>query len=110
MIGDLAVPVWLCALGTVVVEFALAIGFWFPRTRIATALLGVTFHGILRFIIRIGWLDWASVFLYSSFLLPFEARKESRSMNGSTDSPVPDAEARSCEREDGNDDEVDRDP
>ena len=77
-IGPLAIPAWLCAVGTVLVEFALALGFWFQRTRIASAILGVTFHGSLKFIVRIGWLDWASMFLYLSFLLPFESRDPER--------------------------------
>ncbi len=76
-IGPLEIPVLLCAVGTVLVEFSLAFGFWFRRTRVATACLGVIFHVSLSFIVVIGWLDWASVFLYSSFLLPIEDRSSS---------------------------------
>ncbi|MGH0029569.1 MAG: HTTM domain-containing protein [Myxococcota bacterium] len=71
-LGPLAVPVWLCAVGTVAVEAALAVGFWLPRLRWATAALGVTFHLGLKLVLTIGWLDWTCMLLYLAFLLPFE--------------------------------------
>ena len=74
-LGPLVVPTWLCAVGTVVVESALALGFWFRRTRIATAALGFAFHMSLKLILVIGFLDWASLCLYLSFLLPLDASK-----------------------------------
>lgn len=86
-LGPLAVPVWLCAVATVAIESALAVGLWIPKLRIATALLGVGFHAALRLAITIGWLDWACVSLYLAFLLPFErvatARAERVSMDDS---------------------------
>jgi hypothetical protein len=73
-LGPLAIPVWLGAVASVAIELALAIGLWFPRLRWATAALGVTFHVGLKWIIRIGLLDYASMFLYLAFLLPFVPR------------------------------------
>lgn len=73
-LGPLALPAWLCAAGTVAVEGALAVGFWIPRLRRPTAALGLAFHGSLRWVISIGWLDWTCLFLYASFLLPFDGR------------------------------------
>jgi hypothetical protein len=74
-LGPLVVPTWLCAVGTVLVESALALGFWFRRTRIATAALGFAFHMSLKLILVIGFLDWASLCLYLSFLLPLDGSK-----------------------------------
>jgi hypothetical protein len=70
--GPLATPVALVALASVVIEYYLAIGFWFRRLRIITAAVGVGFHLILMMIIEIHMLDWASMFLYLAFLLPFD--------------------------------------
>lgn len=72
-LGPLAVPVALLAVGTVLTEYVLAIGFWLPRCRWATAVLGVVFHVSLLFVIEIFMLNLVSVFLYLAFLLPFEA-------------------------------------
>ena len=74
-VGFLSLPVWLCAWATVLTEAALAIGFWFRRTRWATAFLGVGFHVILMGVVEVGFLDWTSMFLYLAFLLPFEAAR-----------------------------------
>lgn len=71
-LGPLAVPVSVCAIGTVAIEAALAVGFWIPRLRLATAALGVGFHLSLQWVLEIGWLDWTCMFLYLAFLLPFE--------------------------------------
>jgi hypothetical protein len=68
--GGLALPVWLLAAGVTLVEYALAIGWWFPRLRPATAALGLVFHGALTQVVNIGLLHVASIFLYASFLLP----------------------------------------
>ncbi len=70
----LALPVGLLAIATVFTEYFLALGFWFSRTRVATAILGVGFHLALKFVIKIGMLDWVSMFLYLAFLLPFEEK------------------------------------
>jgi len=80
-LGPLAVPVWLCAVGTLAIESALAVGFWVPKLRIATALLGICFHASLQWVVEIGWLDWVCLLLYLAFLLPFErgaTRREER--------------------------------
>jgi hypothetical protein len=82
VVGGVAVPLWLAATGVVMTEYALAVGFWFRRTRWATAALGVAFHGTLRYVVRIGFLDWVSLFLYAAFLLPFERRSGARPDTG----------------------------
>jgi hypothetical protein len=76
-VGGWRFPVWLGAVGTVLAEAALALGFWFSRLRVATALFGVLFHIALTQIVRIGFLDVVSVFLYAAFLLPFDRRERS---------------------------------
>ncbi len=70
----LALPVGLLAAVTVFTEFFLALGFWFSRTRVMAAILGIGFHIALKFVIKIGMLDWVSLFLYLAFLLPFEEK------------------------------------
>jgi hypothetical protein len=70
-LGPFAVPVWAAAVAAALTEYALALGFWFRRTRLPTALLGIAFHLALSRIMRIGLLDVVAVFLYSAFLLPF---------------------------------------
>jgi hypothetical protein len=71
-VGPLAIPVALAAVASAATEYFLALGFWFPCLRVATAVVGVLFHLILKMIVRIGLLDWASMFLYLAFLLPFD--------------------------------------
>ena len=71
-VGLLAIPVALAAAASALTEYFLALGFWFRRLRIAAAVVGVLFHVILMRIVRIGMLDWASMFLYLAFLLPFD--------------------------------------
>ncbi len=73
-LGALSIPLWLAAIGVVLTEYALAAGFWFRRTRVATAVLGVGFHTAMRYVVRIGFLDVVALFLYAAFLLPFERR------------------------------------
>jgi len=71
-VAGVPVPVWLLAVATVLVEYALAVGFWFRRLRWPTAMLGVLFHLVSIRIVTIRYLHLASVFLYTSFLLPFD--------------------------------------
>ncbi len=75
-VGSIRIPVFALAISTVMIESWLAIGFWIKRTRWITALIGVGFHLILRFIVNIFMLDYVSVFLYLSFLLPFEIAED----------------------------------
>jgi hypothetical protein len=71
-IGMFAVPVWALATTTVAIEYWLAVGWWIPRCRWPTAAIGVAFHLFLKaFVIRIFMLDFAALFLYLTFLLPF---------------------------------------
>jgi hypothetical protein len=71
-LGPMAVPVWLAAVGTVTTEYALALGFWFRRLRLPTAVLGILFHATLTQVVGINYLDVIAVFLYTAFLLPFD--------------------------------------
>ncbi len=68
--GSIAIPVMLLAISSVLIEYVLAICFWFRRLRVVTAILGVLFHISLMWLIQIGMLDWASMLLYPVFLLP----------------------------------------
>jgi hypothetical protein len=70
----LSIPAWLLACATVFTEYFMAIAFWLGRRRVAIAAIGVAFHMILKLVIKIGMLDWVSMFLYLTFLLPFESR------------------------------------
>ncbi len=73
-LGGLSIPLWLAATAVVLTEYALAVGFWFRRTRVATAALGVAFHAVMRYVVRIGFLDVVALLLYMAFLLPFDRR------------------------------------
>jgi hypothetical protein len=70
--GPLIIPVALAAVASAVTEYYLAIGFWFRRLLVITAVVGVSFHLILKMIVKIGMFDWACMFLYLAFLLPFD--------------------------------------
>jgi hypothetical protein len=81
-IGGVPVPVpWLSA-GIVAAEYALALGFWVRRLRWPTAVLGTLFHLAAMQVVTIGFLHVASVFLYTAFLLPFEAADRERRADG----------------------------
>jgi hypothetical protein len=69
-LAGIAVPLWIAAVASASVEYSLALGFWFPRLRWPTAVLGVAFHWALTWIVKIGLLDVVSVGLYAVFLLP----------------------------------------
>lgn len=77
-VGPIAVPAALAAIGSVIVESYLAVGFWFRRLRWITAAVGVTFHIMLQSIVHIFMLDLASMFLYLSFLLPWLQKSSSK--------------------------------
>ena len=79
-VGPIAFPVALAAIASVVVESYLAIGFWFPRLRWLTAVIGVIFHMGLQQIVRIFMLDYVSMFLYLAFLLPWHRGASTRSL------------------------------
>jgi hypothetical protein len=75
MIGPFQVPVAALATATVLIEYWLAVGWWIPRARWPTAILGVSFHLFLKaFVLRIFLLDATAILLYLAFLLPFGAR------------------------------------
>jgi hypothetical protein len=78
-LGVIAIPIAIAAIASSLTEWALAIGFWFRRLRIPMAIIGVGFHFVLRMVVRIGMLDWAVMFLYLSFLLPFNSSRSSAS-------------------------------
>jgi hypothetical protein len=77
--GFFSVPVWVLAVTTVTIEYWLAVGWWIPRCRRLTAVVGVGFHLFLKaFVIRIFMLDFAAMFLYLAFLLPFQASERAK--------------------------------
>jgi len=71
-VGLLAILVALAATASALTEYCLAVGFCCRRLRIVAAVVGVRFHVILLRIVRIGLFDWACMFLYLAFLLPFD--------------------------------------
>ena len=71
-LGVISIPVWMLGTGAVLTESWLAIGFWIPRLRVATAVLGVCFHLMLVYVMTIFMLDVVSCFLYLAFLLPMK--------------------------------------
>ena len=82
-VGSIAVPVWMLAVLTVLVEYWLAVGWWIPRCRWPTAAVGLGFHLFLKaFVIRIFMLDFAAMFFYLTFLLPFAATGSSSRGSG----------------------------
>lgn len=70
-LGPIAMPAMLAAVGSVITESYLAIGFWFRRLRWITAAIGVAFHIMLQSVVQIFMLDITSMFLYFAFLLPW---------------------------------------
>ena len=79
VLGPFSIPTAVLATSTVVVEYWLAIGLWFPRSRRFTVCLGLGFHAVLMFVIDIFMLGYLSLFLYLAFLIPFETSIPSRS-------------------------------
>ncbi len=73
---DLSIPAYLLAILTVFIEYFLALGFWFKKTKWITICLGVLFHFTLSFVLTIFMLDYASVFLYLLFIIPFKLKKQ----------------------------------
>ncbi|MEZ0217860.1 MAG: hypothetical protein ACAH89_12050 [Rariglobus sp.] len=69
-LGAWSVPVAWLAMATVVMEYALAVGFWWRRTLVFSVVLGVVFHLALKFVMRIHMLDLVTMFLYFGFLVP----------------------------------------
>ncbi|NIP30472.1 MAG: hypothetical protein GTO02_10895, partial [Candidatus Dadabacteria bacterium] len=71
-IYNLSIPVFIFAIGTVVTEYFLAFGFWFRKTRKIAIVVGLLFHFSLKFVVKIAFLGFATVFLYLVFIIPFE--------------------------------------
>ncbi len=80
--AGVALPLAVAATASAIAEWVLAVGFWIPPLRRATAVFGVVFHVILKAVITIGMLDWACVTLYLAFLLPFEPPDPERRASG----------------------------
>lgn len=72
-LGPFALPVVAAAIATTLMEYFLAVAFWFRRLRWVAAGAGVAFHLVAATVVRIFILDYATIFLYLAFLLPFEA-------------------------------------
>lgn len=70
-LGPLHLPVMFAAIATVLTEAFLAIAFWLRRLRWIAVAVGVGFHVGLMFVVNIWMLDWASMFLYTAFVLPW---------------------------------------
>lgn len=73
---DIAVPVYLLAISSVCIEYFLAIGFWFKKTKWIAVSLGLIFHFCLTYVISIFMLDYVSVFLYLAFIIPFKLKNK----------------------------------
>jgi hypothetical protein len=73
-VGPMSLPAAWAAVASVIVEAFLAVGFWFPRLRWPAAIVGVLFHLALQQVVRIFMLDYATMFLYLPFLLPWRPR------------------------------------
>lgn len=71
-LAGINIPVMVLSILTVVVEYYLSLGFWIRRILVITIIVGIGFHMILKFIIDIHMLDYASMFLYLTFILPLE--------------------------------------
>jgi hypothetical protein len=82
--GGIAVPVMVAAMLSTLVEYFLALAFWFPRLRWLAAAVGVAFHLLLVTIVRIFMLDLATMFLYLAFLLPFADERPVAASSGAT--------------------------
>lgn len=78
-LGPLKISASMAAWSSVIVEAYLAIGFWFPPLRWLSAIVGILFHFQLQTIIKIGILDWVSMFLYLIFLMPIVAQPKDHS-------------------------------
>jgi len=71
-LGFISIPVFILAISIIVSVYFIAIGLWIKKLRIFTAIFGISFHIFATFLVEIGFLDYVSVFLYLSFLLPWE--------------------------------------
>jgi hypothetical protein len=69
-VGPFALPLWLAASAVVATEYGLAVGIWIPKLRTPVILLAIAFHLGLTQVVAIGRLHVATLFLYTSFLLP----------------------------------------
>lgn len=74
-LGPIAIPVIFAGIGSTLMEYFLAVGFWLGRGKWVVAGVGVGFHLSLLFIMQIFKLDLAAIFLYLAFLLPLLPRK-----------------------------------
>jgi hypothetical protein len=75
-LAGISIPVAMAASAAVVIEYSLALGFWFSRLRWATAVLGAVFHATLTRVVTIGALDIVSLSLYAAFLLPVSSNRD----------------------------------
>jgi hypothetical protein len=72
---QIPVPVTAVAFASPLMEYFLAVAFWFRRLRWVAAGAGVAFHLVATAVVWVLLLDLlATMFLYLAFLLRFEAR------------------------------------
>ena len=67
-------PAYLLAIASVLIEYFLALGFWFKKTKWIAVFIGLMFHFTLTFVLTIFMLDYVSVFLYLAFIIPFKLK------------------------------------
>ena len=68
---DIPIPVFVLAIASALIEYFLAIGFWFKKTRWFALVIGILFHLSLTQVVKIFMLDYVSMFLYLAFIIPF---------------------------------------
>ena len=76
-----SIPAYLLAFSSVIIEYFLAIGFWFKKTKWIAVFIGIIFHYTLTHVLSIFMLDYVSVFLYLAFILPFKLDTKTRHNN-----------------------------
>jgi len=71
---DISIPAYLLAIASVLIEYFLALGFWFKKTKWIAVFIGLLFHFTLSYVLSIFMLDYVSVFLYLAFIIPFKLK------------------------------------
>ena len=80
-----------CAWGSVLLEPALAVGLWIPRTRAACFAIGLLFHGLIYYTLPVGTFSLTMWALYLAFLDPDAAHRGLDRMLGLRPSEARDA-------------------
>jgi uncharacterized membrane protein YphA (DoxX/SURF4 family) len=75
------------AIGTVIMEGALAVGLWIPRVRGPLAAVGVVFHGILYIVLPVGPFSATMAALYLAFFDPDTVHRVTARLAGGPSAP-----------------------